>query len=110
MKDGGISQLNIRPNLIFYPAIFFKKEDNMEAVKIIESAEDLRWNYDAKADVLYVSIGPPRAAVGVDIGEGTVLRYDESNKEVVGITLIGLKEKLLKGLSLNFQPKDKKSD
>ena len=78
----------------------------MEAVKILEKAEDLRWNYDADADVLYVSVGPPRAAIGVDVGEGTILRYDEASREVVGITLIGLKDKLLKGLSLNFQVKD----
>jgi hypothetical protein len=35
----------------------------------------------------------------VDIGEGVVLRYDETAKEVVGLTLIGLRAKLLKELS-----------
>lgn len=75
----------------------------MEAIRILEKTEDLRWTYDADADVLYVSVGPPRSAIGVDIGEGTVLRYNESSGEVVGITLIGLKDKLLRGLSLNFE-------
>ena len=30
-----------------------------------------------KADVLYLSIGTPKPAVGVDIGEGVVVRYDD---------------------------------
>lgn len=29
------------------------------AMKILESTEDVRWEYDAEADVLYVSVGTP---------------------------------------------------
>jgi uncharacterized protein YuzE len=58
------------------------------------STRKVLWNYDAEADVLYLSVGSPKAAVG----EGTVLRYDETSREVVGITFIGLKSRLLKGL------------
>jgi hypothetical protein len=34
----------------------------------------------------------------VDIGEGVILRYDEAAKEVVGLTLIGLHDRLLRSL------------
>ncbi|MBI5598938.1 MAG: DUF2283 domain-containing protein [Deltaproteobacteria bacterium] len=68
----------------------------MEAIKILDKKENLDWDYDEEADVLYISIGKPRKAVGVDIGEGAIVRYMEETGEVVGLTLIGVKEKLLK--------------
>ncbi len=71
----------------------------MEAVKILEKPVAITWDYDEEADVLYLSIGEPRSAVGVDIGEGVVIRYDETRKEVVGVTLIGLRARLLKSLA-----------
>jgi hypothetical protein len=37
----------------------------------------------------------------VDIGEGVVARYDEEQKELVGITLNGLRARLLKKLDEN---------
>jgi uncharacterized protein YuzE len=49
--------------------------------------------YDEEADVLYLSIGKPRKAIGYDIGEGLVVRWDEKKKEVVGLTIIGLRER-----------------
>jgi len=52
------------------------------------------WEYDREADVLYLSLGEPTPAVGVDIGEGVILRYDEECQEVVGLTLIGLRTRL----------------
>jgi len=70
----------------------------MEALKILEHPDKVNWNYDEEADVLYLSVGEPRPAAGVDIGEGVVLRYDETANEVVGLTLIGLRAKLLKEL------------
>ncbi len=71
----------------------------MEAViKILEKPAEVRWDYDEEADVLYLSVGDPRPAVGVDIGEGVVARYDEESKEVVGVTLIGLRARLLREL------------
>jgi uncharacterized protein YuzE len=70
----------------------------VEAVRIREKSSDVNWDYDEEADVLYLSIGEPRPAVGVDIGEGVILRYDESQHEVVGITLIGLRRRLLRDL------------
>jgi uncharacterized protein YuzE len=73
----------------------------MEAIKILEKKENLNWDYDEEADVLYISIGEPRKAVGVDIGEGAIVRFIESTGEVVGLTLIGVRERLLKSLKSN---------
>lgn len=70
----------------------------MEAVTILEKPESLKWNYDEDADVLYLSVGDPEPAIGIDIGEGVVLRYDEVEKRVVGLTIIGLRARLLKEL------------
>ena len=71
----------------------------MEAVKILEKPNSITWDYDEEADVLYLSVGEPRPAVGTDIGEGIIVRYDETQREVVGLTLIGLRARLMKGLS-----------
>ena len=71
----------------------------METVRILEKPAAITWDYDEEADVLYLSIGEPRPAVGVDIGEGLILRYDEAHKEVVGLTLVGLRARLLQKLN-----------
>ena len=71
----------------------------MEALRILERPTDVRWDYDEEADVLYLSMGEPRPAIGIDIGEGLVLRYDETQKEMVGLTVIGLRSRLLRELS-----------
>jgi len=70
----------------------------VEAIKILEKKENLNWEYDEEADVLYISIGEPRKALGVDIGEGAIMRYIEKTGEVVGVTLLGVKERLLLNL------------
>ncbi len=67
----------------------------METIKILDKKENLSWEYDEEADVLYISIGEPCKALGVDIGEGAIVRYVEETGEVVGLTLIGVKERLL---------------
>ena len=67
----------------------------METIKIMEKKENLNWDYDEEADVLYISIGEPSKALGIDIGEGVIVRYAEDKKEVVGLTIIGVKERLL---------------
>ena len=68
-------------------------------MRIPAGPEPVAWDYDEEADVLYLSIGEPRAAVGIDIGDGLVLRFDEANNEVAGMTVIGLRERLLRGLA-----------
>ncbi len=71
----------------------------MEVLKILEKPQEIKWDYDEEADVLYISVGEPQPAIGIDIGEGVVVRYDEAQKEVVGLTLIGLRDRVLKGIS-----------
>ncbi|MBI4641379.1 MAG: DUF2283 domain-containing protein [Candidatus Tectomicrobia bacterium] len=71
----------------------------MEALKILEKLEKINWDYDEEADVLYLSVEEPRPAIGVDIGEGVIVRYDEERNEVVGLTLLGLRARLLKSLA-----------
>ena len=71
----------------------------MEALKILEGRPALSWEYDEEADVLYISVGEPRPAIGIDIGEGVIVRYNEKQKEVVGITIIGLRERTLQSIS-----------
>ena len=73
----------------------------MEAIRLLEKKENLNWDYDEEADVLYISIGEPRKALGIDIGEGAIVRYIEETREVVGLTLMGIKERLLKSLKSN---------
>ena len=70
----------------------------MAALKILEKPDSLRWDYDGEDDVLYLTIGEPKPAVGVDIGEGIVVRYDEIEKQIVGLTLSGLRARVLKNL------------
>jgi uncharacterized protein YuzE len=70
----------------------------MEAVRILDKKEGVDWDYDEEADVLYLSIGKPRKATGVDIGRGVVVRYDEKKKEVVGLTILGVRARLVESL------------
>ena len=46
--------------------------------------------YDAEGDVLYLSIGEPRAAVSQEIGNDVLLRVDPETGEVVGLTVLNL--------------------
>ncbi|MFQ5787462.1 MAG: DUF2283 domain-containing protein [Thermodesulfobacteriota bacterium] len=70
----------------------------MEGIKILDKKENLNWDYDEEADVLYISIGEPQKSLGIDIGEGSIVKYREETSEVVGLTLIGVKERLLSNL------------
>jgi len=72
----------------------------METLKILEGRPQLNWEFDEEADVLYISAGEPQPAVGVDIGEGVIVRWDEQNNEVVGLTIIGLRTRLTEGIRL----------
>lgn len=70
----------------------------METLKILEGKPSLNWEYDEEADVLYISVGKPRAAVGTDIGDGVVVRYDKRKREIVGLTILGFRERTLQSL------------
>jgi uncharacterized protein YuzE len=69
-------------------------------LKILEKKENLNWEYDDEADVLYISIGEPKPAEGFDIGTGVIARVDPETKELVGLTIIGLSEKILREIKL----------
>jgi uncharacterized protein YuzE len=71
----------------------------MDAVRILDSPAALSWDYDEGADVLYISEGDPRPAVSIDLGEGILARYDERAGKVVGLTVMGLRARLLEGLA-----------
>jgi len=70
----------------------------METLKIPASGENLSWEYDEEADVLYISIGEPQKALGLDAGDGVIVRYREDISEVVGITIIRMKERSLRAI------------
>ena len=53
-----------------------------------------------EGDVLYISVGEPRPAVTIDLGESILARYDEKEREVVGITILNVGRRLLEGLSV----------
>lgn len=72
----------------------------MDALRILEKPDTLTWEYDEDGDVLYISVGEPRPAVTIDLGESILARYDEAEKEVVGITILNVRRRLLKGLSV----------
>jgi uncharacterized protein YuzE len=67
----------------------------MAGVKLFEGVRGpVEWEYDAGADTLYVRFGSPRPAVGIDIGEGVIVRYDEEVGKVVGLTIVGIADRM----------------
>ena len=72
----------------------------MEEIKILKNRVDVNWDYNEETDVFFFSIGKPQIAAGLSISDGLVVRYDESNKEVIGVILTGLREKVLKKLEI----------
>ena len=54
-------------------AVDEKIRRGMKAVKILKRGNALTWEYDEEADVLYLSVGKPTKAMGVDVGGGTVV-------------------------------------
>lgn len=67
----------------------------MEVIKLFhDKKQALDWEYDEAADTLYLSFGPPCQALGIDAGDGLILRYDEEARELVGLTIVGVGGKL----------------
>ena len=73
----------------------------MEAVKILDKADRIDWEYDEEADVLYLSVNTPTPAVGIDIGDSIILRYDEPNRKIAGVTILGMRARLLQRLEMD---------
>jgi len=70
----------------------------METLNISEKKDRIKWDYDAEADVLYISFGNPRNAEGVDIGEGTIIRIQPDSKEIIGVTILNPLHRTLSSL------------
>ena len=70
----------------------------METLNISEKKEKIKWDYDAEADVLYISIGNPKNAEGVDIGEGTIIRIEPDSREIIGVTILNPLHRTLSSL------------
>jgi len=70
----------------------------MEVLKILERKESLDWEYDEEADVLYISLGKPEPAEGIDIGEGIIVRIKPETNEVVGLTIMGFSKRTIESL------------
>ena len=66
----------------------------MGSVKPLEEHGSFDWEYDAEADVLYLSHGEPREAIGVDAGDGLIFRYDEAAEMLAGLTITGVRARL----------------
>ena len=71
----------------------------METINISEKKEIIKWDYDAEADILYISFGDPQNAEGVDIGEGTIVRVQSDTNEITGLTIINPLHRTLKTLT-----------
>ena len=70
----------------------------METLNITEKKNKINWDYDADADVLYISFGNPKNAEGVDIGEGIIIRIEPYSKEIIGITILNPLHRTLSSL------------
>jgi uncharacterized protein YuzE len=70
----------------------------METLNISEKKDKIKWDYDAEADVLYISFGNPKNAEGVDIGEGTIIRVHPETKEIIGVTILNPLHRTLSSL------------
>ena len=71
----------------------------METLNISEKKNKTKWDYDAEADVLYISFGNPKDAEGVDIGEGTIIRIQPDTNEIIGVTIINPLHRTLSSLT-----------
>ena len=66
---------------------------------------NLKFNYDKKHDILYISIGNPVPSYGDEELEGIILRRDMVTDELTGITILDFMKRLSKNdNSLNAIP------
>jgi len=82
----------------------------METLNISEKKNKIKWDYDAEADVLYISFGNPKIAEGVDIGKGPSSGYNRTQKKIIGVTILNPLNRTLLSLTEKHQLIRKKSD
>jgi uncharacterized protein YuzE len=51
-------------------------------------SESLQYSYDREADVMYLSVGPPRPAKNVEQHPHFIVRLRPESGELVGLTII----------------------
>lgn len=61
--------------------------------------ERLSFHYDPEGDILDVSVGVPRKALSLEVGDDILERVDPETKGVVGFTILNFKK--------HFQKMDK---
>ncbi|MBC8100635.1 MAG: DUF2283 domain-containing protein [Armatimonadetes bacterium] len=56
----------------------------------MDQTQVMQLAYDHEADVLYLSVGAPRAAISREVGDDILLRIDPVSGAVVGLTVLNL--------------------
>lgn len=59
-------------------------------------ANRLNFFFDREADVLYLSLGKPKAAVSIEVGDDILVRLSPKTKKVVGCTILNLTKRFKK--------------
>ena len=57
-----------------------------------QKIDQLTVSYDKDADVLYITEGKPREAIGEMMDEGIIVRRDVKTKAVIGFTIVDFTE------------------
>jgi len=60
-------------------------------------------DYDEEADVLYITFGPSRKGIGIELEKGEVVRIDPYTGNIVGITIVDFKCKYSEKAGLMFE-------
>lgn len=53
--------------------------------------EDVQYSYDRTGDVLYISFGPPRPAVAIQVEDWLAIRVSNTPPFFAGLTIVGFK-------------------
>lgn len=72
-----------------------------------EARRVINLSYDEEADVLYISVGSPKAALSRPRGFGVLMRYTEGNR-IVGYTIIDFKDHFLRRGGLSYARRELK--
>ena len=59
--------------------------------------EKVEYDYDEKADVMYISFGKPKPAICYEVKEGILLRKAVDSKKWCGLTIINFSKRCIEG-------------
>ncbi len=54
--------------------------------------EGLNFHYDAEGDILDISVGKPRKALSVEVGNDVLERVDPNTKKIIGFTILNFRK------------------